>query len=159
MDFDDTPEDAAFRAESGCGWPTTSASCQVDPDRGGESLIFADVEDTDYVSCREQGVAEGAVRRRLMPILGWPVGYGGVSSHRTRVVWGQERRRRSAPPTINVIGEGMAGLMIAHGTENRSEAYAEPLLRGERISSTASLRPAPMILNSHAAATATRMGD
>src|SRR5438067_1414311 len=50
MDFDDTPEDAAFRAEARAWLEANVGDFEVDPDRGGESMVFADVSDTEYVT-------------------------------------------------------------------------------------------------------------
>ena len=116
MDFDDTPEDAAFRGEARAWLAEHVGEFKVDPDRGGESLIFADVEDTEYV-------VRGKAWQRVLfgggfAGLGWPVEFGGRGLPiGQRIVWGQEASVAGAPPTINVIGEGMAGpTIIAHGT-------------------------------------------
>src|SRR5207302_4868521 len=51
-----------------------------------------------------------------------------------RIVWGQEAAAAGAPPTINIIGEGMAGpTIIAHGTEDQKQRYLKPLLKGDEI--------------------------
>ena len=133
MDFDDTPTDAAFRVEARVWLSKHVGEFAIDPDQGGESLIFADVEDTEYVE-------RGKAWQRILfdggyAGLGWPVDYGGrglpISQ---RIVWGQEASDAGAPPTINVIGEGMAGpTIIAHGSEEQKQRYLEPLLRGEEI--------------------------
>jgi alkylation response protein AidB-like acyl-CoA dehydrogenase len=133
MDFDDTPEDAAFRGEARAWLAEHVGPFKIDPDRGGESLIFADVEDTDYVvrgKAWQQVLFGGGFAG-----LGWPVEFGGrglpISQ---RIVWGQEASAAGAPPTINVIGEGMAGpTIITHGSEEQKRRYLEPLLRGDEI--------------------------
>ena len=96
-------------------------------------MVFADVEDTEYV-------VRGKAWQKILfdggyAGLGWPVEYGGrglpISQ---RIVWGQEASAAGAPPTINVIGEGMAGpTIIAHGNEEQKRRYLEPLLRGDEI--------------------------
>ena len=133
MDFDDTPEDAAFRGEARAWLAEHVGPFKVDPDRGGESLIFADVEDTDYVvrgKAWQQVLFGGGFAG-----LGWPVEFGGLALPiGQRIVWGQEASAAGAPPTINVIGEGMAGpTIIAHGSQEQKRRYLEPLLRGDEI--------------------------
>ena len=133
MDFDDTPEDAAFRGEARTWLAEHVGPFKVDPDRGGESLIFADVEDTGYV---ERGKAwQEVLFGGGYAGLGWPVEYGGRGLPiGQRIVWGQEASAAGAPPTINVIGEGMAGpTIIAHGSQEQKLRYLEPLLRGDEI--------------------------
>ena len=133
MDFDDTPEDAAFRAEARAWLAEHVGPYKVDAERGGESLVFADVEDTDYVErgrAWQQELFDGGYAG-----LGWPKEYGGRGlGISQRIVWGQEAAAAGAPPTINIIGEGMAGpTIIAHGTKEQKQRYLTPLLRGDEI--------------------------
>src|SRR5438445_64892 len=133
MDFDDTPEDAAFRGEARAWLAEHVGPFKVEPDRGGESLIFADVEDTGYV---ERGKAwQQVLFGGGYAGLGWPTEFGGRGLPiGQRIVWGQEASAAGAPPTINVIGEGMAGpTIISHGSQQQKQRYLEPLLRGDEI--------------------------
>jgi alkylation response protein AidB-like acyl-CoA dehydrogenase len=133
VNFEDSPEDAAFRTEARKWLEASVGSFRIDADRGGESLIFADVSDTEYVArgrAWQQVLFDGGYAG-----LGWPKECGGRALPLSqRIIWGQEAAAAGAPPTINVIGEGMAGpTIIAHGTEEQKKRYLEPLLRGDEI--------------------------
>src|SRR5438445_13395232 len=70
MDFDATPEDAAFRAEARAWLAEHVGPYKVDGDRGREPLAFADVEDTDYVErgrAWQKELFDGGYAE-----LGWP---------------------------------------------------------------------------------------
>ena len=133
MDFDDSPEDAAFRVEARAWLEAHVGPFRVERDRGGESLIFADVNDTAYVE-------RGKAWQRVLfdggyAGLSWPQEYGGRGLGMSqRIVWSQEANAAGAPPSVNIIGEGMAGpTIIAHGTDEQKQRYLERLLRGDEI--------------------------
>jgi alkylation response protein AidB-like acyl-CoA dehydrogenase len=133
MDFDDNPADAAFRATARAWLADHVGPYRIESTRSAESLVFADVSDVDHVVRGRQWqnmLYEGGYAG-----LGWPVEYGGrglpISQ---RIVWAQEAAAAKAPPTINFIGEAMAGpTLIAHGTEEQKQRYLAPMLRGDEI--------------------------
>ncbi len=130
MDFDDSAEEAAFREEARA-W--LEANVPPRSGRSGEALIFADVEDAEFV-------ATGKVWQRTLyeggwAGLGWPKEYGGRGAAlMERVIWGQECARVGTPVPVNIIGEGMAGpTIIAMGTEDQKRRFLEPMLRGDEV--------------------------
>jgi alkylation response protein AidB-like acyl-CoA dehydrogenase len=130
MDFNDTPEEAAFRAEVRA-WLDANA----------ERLAPGE---------RAPGLAEGrgspgAVQRAQewqakkadagWACITWPVEYGGrAASAIQSVIWNQEESRYKTPLNLFGIGQGMLGpTIMAHGTDEQKQRYLRPMLRGEEI--------------------------
>lgn len=131
MDFEDSPSEAAFREEARA-WLAANVPDRSD-ERGGESLVFVDVDDTESVT-------RGKVWLKTLHDggwagLSWPKAYGGREcTLMERIIWGQESGKAGAPSSINTVGEGMAGpTIISHGSEEQKGRYLEPLLKGEEI--------------------------
>jgi alkylation response protein AidB-like acyl-CoA dehydrogenase len=124
MDFRDTPEEAAFRAEVRA-W--LGANVPDDLRGYGFGLQTSDLTSMKAWSraLHEAGYAG----------LTWPREYGGTGappSHQAILL--EEIARAEAPPHVNVIGLGMAGpTIIAHGTEEQKARYLAPLLAGDEI--------------------------
>jgi alkylation response protein AidB-like acyl-CoA dehydrogenase len=130
MDFNDTPEEAAFRAE-------VRAWLDANAQRLGANE-------------RAPGLAEGrgnpgAVQRAQewqakkadagWACITWPVEYGGRGASAIQsVIWNQEEGRYKTPPNLFGIGQGMLGpTIMAHGTDEQKQRYLRPMLRGEEI--------------------------
>ena len=124
MDFDDTPEEAAWR---------------------GRVRGFLE-EHTDAVvrgRDRHTDAAGAAPRQHWQATLydagyvgiTWPVEYGGQGgTPMQQVIVNQELSRAGSAPLVNGIGLGMCGpTIIAHGTEDQKQRYIRPLLRGDEI--------------------------
>lgn len=129
LDFEDSPQEAEFRAEARkwleANVPEARAS--------GESLVFADVDDKEAVVLGKKWLKtlyEGGWAG-----LSWPREYGGREcTLMEQVIWQQECARAGAPPSINTVGEGMAGpTIISHGTKEQKERFLQPLLAGDEI--------------------------
>ena len=120
-DDDDSPADAAFRAEARAWLAAHVGPYRTRYDPANPSLVFADVSDTDHV-------ARGKAWQRVLHEggyagLGWPEEYGGRDLPLSqRVIWAQETAAAGAPPGINLIGEGMVGPDPAGPRHRRAEA-------------------------------------
>jgi alkylation response protein AidB-like acyl-CoA dehydrogenase len=124
MDFDDTPEEAAWRSRV----------------RG-----FLEDHADEVVRGRDRhtDAAGAAPRQRWQATLydagfvgvTWPVEYGGRGgTPMQQVIVNQELSRAGSAPLVNGIGLGMCGpTIIAHGTEEQKQRYIRPLLRGDEI--------------------------
>jgi acyl-CoA dehydrogenase len=124
MDFNDTPEEAAFRAEART-WLAGNAPAFVIAD--GETL--SDAEEVARGKAWQKRLAEGGYAGILLPrSLG---GRGGTIME--AVVFGEEEGAYHLPkgPYIG-IGLGMALPVInKHGTPAQIEQFAAPTLNGE----------------------------
>jgi len=134
MDFEDTPAEAALRSEARAWLAAHVGPYKVAADNGGPaSLLFADAADPDHV---ERGKAwQRELFKGGWAGLGWPTEYGGRDlpvAH--RVVWAQEAADAGMPPSINLIGEAIAGpTLMAHGNDEQRRRWLPPILLAEEI--------------------------
>lgn len=131
MDFNDTPEEAVFRAEAR-RWLEANAV-----------LRGADDPPASAIGTEREGKAEIAEAKAWQAkkadagwaCLTWPKEYGGRDATPIQnVIWNQEQSRFRTPPNVFGIGIGMAGpTIMAHGTPAQKERWIPKLLRGEEI--------------------------
>ena len=128
MDFEDSPEDAAFRAEV-AAWLKEHAQ-PLNPHGYNWSR---DSESTDYPKrCKEwqHTMYEGG-----WGAITWPVAYGGrgdSSWHQS--IFNQEASKYDVSTGAFAVGIGMCGpTLIAYGTEEQKHRYLEAMLRGEEV--------------------------
>jgi alkylation response protein AidB-like acyl-CoA dehydrogenase len=124
VDLNDTPEQAAYRAEARAWLQANQAEA---PPRSGS------YEDDDYIAARR------AWQRRLaeagLAAVTWPVEVGGRGlGPIEQVTVNQEISRAQVPGILDVIGVGMLGpCLIAHGTEEQKSRYLGSLLHGDEV--------------------------
>ena len=123
MDFRDTPEEAAFRAELRSWLEDNlpdSRSFNPSRSRWNES-VARDWSKKLY----EAGYAG----------LTWPQEYGGRSApYAHQAILLEEAARAESPEHIGVIGLGMAGpTIIAHGTDEQKSRHLSRILSGEEV--------------------------
>ena len=129
MDFNDTPEEAAFRAQVRA-WLDVNAE-RLKPGERNPGL--------------EGRTEPGAIKRAQewqakkadagWACITWPKEYGGRGATAIQsVIWNQEEARYKTPPNIFGIGQGMLGpTIMVHGTDEQKQRYIRPMLRGEEI--------------------------
>jgi alkylation response protein AidB-like acyl-CoA dehydrogenase len=124
VDLNDTPEQAAYRAEARA-W--LEAHKDEAPARSGS------YEDDGYIDARR------AWQRRLaeagLAAVAWPAEVGGRGlGPIEQVTVNQEISRAQVPGILDVIGIGMLGpCLIAHGTEEQKSRYLGPMLHGDEV--------------------------
>jgi alkylation response protein AidB-like acyl-CoA dehydrogenase len=130
MDFDDTPQEAAFRKKARA-WLEQNAEVRK-PDEPG----------TDELSEREDKGAIDAAKAwqakkfdQGWAVLTWPKEYGGQALSRVEsVVWNQEESKFKTPVNIYGIGHGMLGpTIMAHGTPEQKAKYLRDMARGQVV--------------------------
>src|SRR6478735_7902711 len=127
MDFDDTPEEAAFRAEARA-WLEANAG-----PRTGEVDMLRLMDSPDFVA------AAKAWQRKLYDGgwagITWPKEYGGRGATSIQnTIFTQEQVKREVATGPFMVGIGMAGpTIIGHGTDAQKERYLDTMLRGEEI--------------------------
>ena len=131
MDFKDTPEEAAFRAEARAWLEANAKPINADDDEGG--LPFSEREDDSVVKAAKAWQAKKADAG--WACITWPKQYGGRGANAMQsVIWGQEESKFRTGQNIFAIGHGMCGpTLMAHGSKEHKERYLEPLLRGDEI--------------------------
>ncbi len=114
MDFSDTPEEAAFRAEARA-W--LEAKAELRPP--GKSSSYGFSERTEIVKQAQAWQAEKADAG--WACITWPEEFGGRgASSIQNVIWNQEESKFDVPPNIFGIGHGMGGpTVMAHGTSEQ----------------------------------------
>jgi len=132
MDFEDTPEEAQYRAKA-------RAWLEAHKEQGskvprGEFGSFLDADCTP-----EQIQAAKDWQRTLYEGgwvgITWPKEYGGQGgSQMQQVIFNQELARIGAPGPFNTIALGMAGgTIMTHGTEEQKKRYLKPMLTADEI--------------------------
>jgi alkylation response protein AidB-like acyl-CoA dehydrogenase len=131
MDFDDTADDAAFRAEWRA-WLAANAELRP-PDAGFNLLVARGGDDASVVeACKSW-------QRRLAAdgwgAIAWPKEHGGRSATPTQAyIYGQEIAAYDVPPDLYGIGLGMIGpTLIAWGTPEQKERFLPSMLDGSEI--------------------------
>ena len=128
MDFDDTPDEAAFRAEARA-WLEDHAELR----RADARPTMAAANDPGHIeSCRawQRTLFEGGWAG-----LTWPKEFGGQgrSSNEARI-FAQEERRFDVTTGMFSVAVNMVGpTIIAHGTAEQQARYLAPILRGEEL--------------------------
>lgn len=140
MDFDDTPEEAAFRAEARA-WLEENAPAKGSPDdfSGGWNRVAQAPADE-----QERMAADHADRCRAWQAtlfkggwagLMWPEAYGGrglTSTHAT--IFAEEQAHFGVTTNAFMVAIGMVGpTLIAHGSEAQKERLLGSMLRGEHL--------------------------
>ena len=124
MDLNDTPEEAAFRAELR-EWLETNL-----PAGWAEKDPLVGRMETDFSREWSKRLADAGYVG-----LTWPAEYGGGGkTPNFQAIYLQEIARADGPDHIGVIGLGMAGpTIIAWGTKEQKARYLRPLLSGEEV--------------------------
>ena len=136
MDFNDTPEEAAFRAEVRTWLDAHARRLGDDEPRGGAvtALLTEGADHDDDLAARarpwQKTLNEGGWTG-----LTWPKEYGGRDLTPMQfMIFNDELSNYEVPPNIFGIGLGMIGpTIIAHGTEEQKERYLGRMLAGEDI--------------------------
>lgn len=125
MDFNDTPQEAEFRAEA-------------------RAFLDANAVLKSTASVRNESEKAYLLRARAWQklksengwaCLNWPKEYGGrASTPMQRIIWGQEEGRFDVPTGPYAIGLGMCGpTMIAYASEAHKREHLPLMASGERI--------------------------
>ena len=120
MDFNDTPEEAAFRAEAR-EWLQANA-----PSRQ-ELEGLDDIQAAKLWQQRKYDAGWACIR--------WPKEYGGRgASAIEQVIWNQEEGSFATPGSVFAIGQGMAApTLMAWASEDHKRKHLPPLASGEHI--------------------------
>ena len=129
MDFSDTPEEAAFRAEAHA-WLEANAEALPSGEAPAGMLARGRPGAVAAAKAWQAKKQEGG-----WACLTWPVEYGGRAVTAIQnVIWNQEEAKFRTPPNIFGIGIGMGGpTIMTHGTEEQKARYLPKMARGEEI--------------------------
>jgi alkylation response protein AidB-like acyl-CoA dehydrogenase len=130
MDFDDTPDEAAFRAESR-EWLAAHAR-EKEP---GEVSTLRSFYDSDDLFVKQGKEWQRTLYEGGWAGIQWPAafgGRGGTPMH--QLIFRQEESRFDVPSGLFAVAIGMAGpTIIAHGSEDQRLRYLPAMLRGDDV--------------------------
>ena len=129
MDFNDTKEQAEFRAKCR-NWLEQNAELKIN--------VKSDKKDG---MVGEEAFLQAAKKWQKKKfdagwaMLHWPKEYGGISATPIeRIIWGQEESQFSVPRGIYEIGLGMAGpVMMQYASEEQKARFLPPMAEGKEI--------------------------
>ncbi|MGP9810199.1 acyl-CoA dehydrogenase [Rhodopseudomonas sp. NSM] len=132
MNFDDTPQEAEFRAQARA-WIDANAPKQYEDDLRKASLGRVVLKGANILD-----VAKAWQKRKAdagWAVPHWPKEYGGRgASPIERVIWQQEEGAFGKLTAMFIIGQGMCGpTMMAYASEEQKRHYLPPLGSGEKV--------------------------
>ena len=129
MDFNDTPQEAEFRAkcrtwlEANAELKTKKNNSAKNMNVGNKSLLEAAAE------WQKKKYDAG------WAMIHWPKEFGGIGATPIeRIIWAQEESKFNVPKGVYEIGLGMAGpVMMEYATDEQKERYLPPMAEGKEI--------------------------
>ena len=129
MDFNDTPQEAEFRAkcrawlEANAELKTKKTNSAKNMNLGNKSLLEAAAE------WQKKKYDAG------WAMIHWPKEFGGIGATPIeRIIWAQEESKFNVPKGVYEIGLGMAGpVMMEYSTDEQKERYLPPMAEGKEI--------------------------
>jgi acyl-CoA dehydrogenase len=130
MNFDDTPQEAEFRAKARAFLAKHLEA--LNPDETAPNML-GEREDKEAIAWAKRWQATKFDAG--WAVLTWPKEYGGQGLGRMEnVIFNQEEARFKTPPAIYGIGHGMLGpTLMTHGTKEQKERYVEEMARGQVV--------------------------
>ena len=121
MDFRDTPEEAAFRAEAVAWLDAALAGRPAESGPGSKERL---------ARWWQSQLGEGG-----WVGMTWPEQYGGRGLTVVHeAIFLEEAARRDAPEPLNLLGTILAGpTILVHGTQRQKDRYLQPILSGAEI--------------------------
>ena len=132
MDFDDTPEEAAFRAEARA-WLDAHAIPKGHHDDFSLGLWTGAYDEPTYIErCQrwQRALFDGGWAG-----ITWPKEYGGRGGKSIeQVIFNQEQAQFGVSSGAFMISIGMAGpTILAHGSDEQKDRFLPPMLRGDEM--------------------------
>jgi alkylation response protein AidB-like acyl-CoA dehydrogenase len=127
VDLDDTPEQAAYRAQARTWLEEHSSEAPVLTGPG------ALEDEAEILAARRTW--QGKLAEAGLAGVTWPKEYGGQGlGPIEQVLSNQEIARAKVPGILDAIGVGMLGpTLIAHGSEEQKTRYLGPMLHGDEV--------------------------
>jgi alkylation response protein AidB-like acyl-CoA dehydrogenase len=127
VDLDDTPEQAAYRAQARSWLEEHKAEAPVLTGPGA-------LEDEQQI-LKARRTWQGKLAEAGLAGVTWPKEYGGQGlGPIEQVVSNQEIARAKVPGILDAIGVGMLGpTLIAHGSEDQKTRYLGAMLHGDEV--------------------------
>jgi acyl-CoA dehydrogenase len=129
MDFNDSPEEAAYRAKVRT-WLDANATLK-DPNASKANML--DEAEGDLVG--QAKAWQARKNEEGWACLRWPKEFGGQDATTMEsVIFGQEEARYELPQSIYGIGHGMLGpTIMAHGTDDQKQRFLPNMVQGDEV--------------------------
>jgi len=133
MDFDETPDEAAFRAEVKA-FLDEHVPLLRSNERDQNSIFITD-HDKELAHVQRCRDWQRIKFDHGWAGITWPKAYGGRGGTSIQDgIFKQEEAKVIAASGVFAVGIGMAGpMLIAHGTDEQKDRYLRPMLRGEEV--------------------------
>ena len=132
MDFDDTPEEAAFRAEARA-WLEANAIPKGSPEDFSAGHFSGDLGVDEYIKrCRWW---QGQLHEAGWAGIAWPTAFGGQGGRPIQeAIFAEEQARWGVSTGIFAVAHGMvAPTLMQHGTAAQQQRWLGPMLRGDEL--------------------------
>ena len=132
MDFDDTPEEAAFRARAR-EWLAANAIPKGSPDDFSAGHFSGNIDADEYIKrCRWW---QGQLYEGGWAGIAWPTAFGGRGGKPIEeAIFAEEQSKWGVSAGIFAVAHGMvAPTLMQHGSREQQERYLAPMLRGEEL--------------------------
>jgi alkylation response protein AidB-like acyl-CoA dehydrogenase len=128
MDFNDTPDELAFRTEVKA-WLAANARPRAPGERPNRSRAKDDHAITEAKAWQAKKAAAG------LACITWPKDVGGRGgSPIQQIIYAQEEAKYATPPDIFAIGLGMCvPTVMKHGKPEHAQRFVKPAMRGDEI--------------------------
>jgi alkylation response protein AidB-like acyl-CoA dehydrogenase len=132
VDFEDTPEEAAFRAEARA-WLDEHAPLKGSPEDFSTGYLEGTMSDEEHT--RRQKTWQRTLFDHGWAGITWPKAFGGRGGTPLQsAIFTQEHNRYGVSVGAFSVGIGMAGpTIMRHGTEEQKARFLRPMLRGEEL--------------------------
>jgi alkylation response protein AidB-like acyl-CoA dehydrogenase len=133
MDFDDTPEEAAFRAEA-YAWLADHAKL-ISADTPPPVALTEAFSEEEKRHVRESKEWQATLYDGGWAGITWAKEYGGRGGTPIQsVIFAQEQAKFDVPGSVFAQGIGMAGpALMAHGSHDLKDRFLQSMLRGDDI--------------------------
>ena len=132
MDFDDSPEEAVFRAEARA-WLEANAIPKGSPEDFSAGHFAGDLDPGEYVKrCRWW---QGQLHEAGWAGIAWPAAFGGRGGRPIEeAIFAEEQARWGVSTGVFMVALGMvAPTIMQHGTREQQERWLTPMLRGDEM--------------------------
>ena len=129
MDFNDTPQEAEFRAKCRA-WLETNAELKTNKTNSAKNMNVGNKSLLEAAAEWQKKKYDAG-----WAMIHWPKEFGGIGATPIeRIIWAQEESKFNVPKGVYEIGLGMAGpVMMEYATDEQKERYLPPMAEGKEI--------------------------
>ncbi len=129
MDFNDTPQEAEFRAKCRA-WLEANAELKTKKNNSAKNMNVGNKSLLEAAAEWQKKKYDAG-----WAMIHWPKEFGGIGATPIeRIIWAQEESKFNVPKGVYEIGLGMAGpVMMEYATDDQKERYLPPMAEGKEI--------------------------